>query len=450
MRALLSVLSFAVGLGFLIGAPYLSADEEGAVHLLRVSGIIDPATARYVNRGLEEARSRKAAALVMQIDTPGGMDGSMRTIVQGILNSPVPVAVYVSPQGARAASAGAFILVSSHIAAMAPGTNVGAAHPVQIGAGGGGKEKEEGEFRKWAGKPSVVEQKITNDAVAYIRSIAEIRGRDLEWVEGIVRESKSSSAEEAKEKKVIDLIAADLDDLVRQIDGRQVKTVFGVVTLNLKDKPMRVFPMSFLEKMLHQLAHPNLAYVFLLLGIYGMIFELSTPGAVFPGVLGAIFLVLALLAMETLDVNWAGVVLIGLAILFFIADIKVPGYGALTIGGIIAFALGSALLFPGQRLPELKLPWKTIGAATAVTAAFFIWIVATGMKALARKVAMGVETLIGSTGVAKTDLRPEGTVNVKGEDWRARTKDRIKKGSKVKVQKVEGLMLYVTPHKEGG
>ncbi len=375
------------------------------------------------------------------MDTPGGLDGSMRKIVQGILNSPVPVIVYVSPQGARAASAGCFITLAAHVAAMAPGTNIGAAHPVQLGGGSG----DSGDSKTEGGKSSPMEDKLTNDAVAYIRSIAEERGRNVDWAEESVRQSRSSSAEEAKGKKAIDLIAQDLEDLITQVEGRQVKTVFGLTALALKDAPRKRIPISAMEKWLHQLAHPNLAYILLLLGIYGLIYELATPGAVFPGVLGAIFLILALVALETLEVNWGGLALILLSVIFFIADIKLPGYGALTIGGVIAFLIGSAFLFPGARIPALRLPWRMIGTAAALTAGFFLFIVGFGIRALKRKVAMGVETLIGAEGTAKTDLKPDGLVHVQGEDWQARATVPIRKGARVKVVKVEGLTVHVKP-----
>lgn len=409
------------------------SEEEHPVLLLEVSGTIDPALARYVARGLEQARQRPAGAVVLRLDTPGGLDGSMRKIVQGILNSPVPVIVHVAPQGARAASAGVFITLAAHVAAMAPGTNIGAAHPVQLGGSSD------------SGKPSTMDEKLTNDAVAYIRSIVELRGRNAEWAEASVRKSRSAGAEEVLEKNVIDFIASDLEDLLRQAQGRLVKTVFGGVTLSLQGRPVVPVPMSVTERVLHQLAHPNLAYILLLLGIYGLIYELATPGATFPGVVGALLLVLALAALETLEVNWAGMALIALSILFFIADIKLPGYGALTLGGILAFVLGSLFLFPGARVPPLRLPWSTVGSAAAVTALFFLGIVGAGMRALKKKVTSGAEGLIGAEGTAKTDLKPDGMVHVRGEDWQARSIADVKKNACVRVVRLEGLTVWVEP-----
>jgi membrane-bound serine protease (ClpP class) len=416
----------------------LYAEETRPVVLLEVAGTIDPALGRYVTRGLEEARALQAAAVVIQLDTPGGLDGSMRKIVQAILNSPVPVIVYVAPAGARAASAGAFITLSAHLSAMAPGTNIGAAHPVQIGPGGA-----EG------GKADTMTEKITNDAAAYIHSIVEIRGRDAAWAQGLVRQSLSYSAEDAKKAGGVDFIAKDLEDLFSQAEGQEVRTVFGLTRLSFKDRPQKRIGPSVVEKGLHELAHPNLAYILLLLGIYGLIYELATPGTVFPGVVGAILLVLALAALETLQVNWAGLFLILLSILFFIADIKLPGFGALTVGGVIAFALGSMMLFPQGRWPGFKIPWATILTATGTTAAFFLFIVGAALRALKRKVVSGAEGLIGAVGTARTDLKPEGLVHVQGEDWKARASAPVPKGGQIKVVKLEGLTVYVEEIKGG-
>lgn len=409
--------------------------------VLNVQGTIDPALARYVARGLDRARELQAAAVVIRLDTPGGLDGSMRRIVQGILNSPVPVIVHVAPSGARAASAGAFITLAAHVSAMAPGTNIGAAHPVRIGEPPAPDTSDD--------KPSVMDQKMTNDAVAYLHSIADLRGRDRQWAESIVRESRSSSAEEALEKGVIDLIAGDLDELLRQAEGRPVRTVFGISTLSLQGQPRVELELSAVEGGLHQLAHPNLAYILLLLGIYGLIYELATPGAVFPGVMGALFLIVALVALETLEVNWAGIALIGLSLVFFVADIKLPGYGALTIGGLIAFVLGSLILFPGMRVPHLRLAGALIGAAAAVTAGFFLVIVGAGIRALKRKVTSGVEGLVGTEGTAKTDLMPEGIVHIRGEEWKGKGRVPVHAGETVRVIRVEGLTVWVEPVKKG-
>lgn len=419
LRALCAI-AMTVPAVLLVPSGRPAAEETHPVVVLDVAGTIDPALERYVTRGLEEARDLQASAVVIRLDTPGGLDSSMRRIVQGLLNSPVPVIVHVAPSGARAASAGAFITLAAHIAAMAPGTHIGAAHP-----------------------------NIANDAMPYLQSIAEIRGRNGTWVLQVVQEGRSSTAEEAKDDGVIDVVAADLNDLLNQVDGQPVNTVFGATVLAVKGQPHRPLPKSFMEAALHQLANPNVAYILLLLGIYGLIFELSIPGVAFPGVMGAVLLVCALVAMETMEVNWAGIALIFLSLIFFVADIKLPGYGALTVGGILSFLIGSWLLFPGTRIPYLRLPWELIAAATGLTAAFFIFIVASGIRALKRKVTTGIEGLIGSEGVAKTDLKPLGLVQVKGEEWQARSEFRIKKGTKIRVVKLEGLIVHVETILEG-
>ncbi len=454
MRKTAALLLFLLGIASW-DTPSGAAEEEAlprsTVVVLELTGVIDPALARYVSRGLEKARDRKASAVLIRLDTPGGLDGSMRKIMQAILDSPVPVITYVAPAGARAASAGAFIVLASHVAAMAPGTNIGSAHPVQLGGedpgGDSGKgEKGEGEKEgKESSEPSqsVLDKKITNDAAAYIRAIAELRGRDVKWAEAAVRESRSSTAKEAKEEGIVDFIAENMDDLLRQAEGKQVKTVFGSVVLSVEGQPLRTLPMSLMEKILHGLAHPNVAYILLLLGVYGLIYELATPGTVFPGVVGTILLVLGLVALETLEVNWAGMALIALAILFFVADIHLPGYGALTLGGLIAFVLGSMMLFPEARIPGLRLPWGLIGMAAAVTAGFFLGIVGVAVRALKRKVASGTAALIGAEGSARTELRPEGIVHVQGEEWQARARQPVPKGARVRVIKVEGLTLHV-------
>ena len=324
-----SIFLFFVFLSF---CSLLSAEESNPVFQLKISGTIDPAIARYVSRGLEEARKAQAAAVLIELDTPGGLDSSMRAIVQGIMNSAVPVIIYVAPSGARAASSGTFMTLASHVAAMAPGTSIGAAHPVQSSHEYSGPVKD----------PSVTEQKLTQDAVVYLRSLAEVRGRNVEWAELFVTENRLATDEEAYEKRTVDLIVSDVTDLFNQADGIRVNTVFGPTVLELKNRPRFVLRPSLIENLLHQLAHPNIAYILLLLGAYGLIFELATPGAVFPGVMGAIFLIMSLVALETLEVNWAGVALICLSFIFFLTDIRIPGHGFLTAGGIIIFLVGSA------------------------------------------------------------------------------------------------------------
>jgi len=338
--------------------PLLPAEEQRPVLILEVKGTIDPAVARYVLRGLEDARRVQASAVVLEMDTPGGLDGSMRKIIQALQDSPVPVIAYIVSPETKASPAAVLIAQAAHVMGAVP----------------------------------------------------EVKDRE---------------------------------DLLRQAEGRQVKTVFGATALALQGQPRQEFPVSLMEKVLHQLAHPNLAYILLLLGIYGLIYELATPGAVFPGVVGAIFLVLALVALETLEVNWGGIALIALSLIFFVADIKLPGYGALTAGGIIAFSLGSAILFPGVRISHLKLPWTTIGAAALLTSAFFLGIVGAGVRALRQKVTSGTEGLIGSERLAQTGLGRSGMVHVKGEDWQARTVGVVRKGARVRVVRREGLTVHV-------
>jgi membrane-bound serine protease (ClpP class) len=424
------IFRLTLGLAFLVveGSLAFSNERQSPIVLLKVQGVINPAMAHYVTRGLELARQRQASAVVIQLDTPGGLDGSMRKIIQAVLDSPVPVVVYVAPQGARAASAGAFLVMAAHVAAMAEGTNMGAAHPVQMGGGGcGSQEPAKGDGDKGEGaSKNVMDEKITNDAAAYIRAISELRQRNVVWAEAAVRESQSITANEAKEKGVVDFIADDLETLLKQVDGRQVKTVFGLVNLDVADKPIQFVPMSIMENILHRLAHPQLAYLLLLIGMYGLIYELANPGAIFPGVVGAISLIVSLVALEALEVNWGGLFLIGLALLFFLAETQVPGFGLLTTAGIIAFVLGSLMLFPAARAPVLRLPWVTIGAAALVSAGFFIAVIGAGIKALRQKVKSGAEGLIGLEGWAKTDLAPEGIVLVFGEEWQARAKQPVK------------------------
>jgi membrane-bound serine protease (ClpP class) len=395
--------------------------------VLTVDGVINPPHSEYVIKGIKKAHELKAEALIIQLDTPGGLDTSMRDIVKEILNSNIPVVVYVSPKGARAASAGAFITLAAHVAAMAPGTNIGAAHPVAIG------EKMD----------KTMAEKITNDAVAYIKSIAEQRGRNVEWAEQAVRKSISSTEKEALQKGVIDLIADDLNALIKAIHGKKVKTVLGEKIINTKDAKVNDIKMNFRERLLNFLSNPNLAYILLMIGIYGIIFELSNPGAIFPGVIGAISLILAFYSLQTLPLNYAAVGLIFLGIILFILELKFTSYGLLTLGGVVCILLGSLMLFDTAN-PLFKLSLSVVIPVTAITALFFAFLLRLAYKAHRRKPVTGIEELIGLRGFAKTDIDSrKGMVMVHGELWQAVSDEEIKKDEEVVVEDVKGLTLKV-------
>jgi len=410
-----------------------AAGLAAQVYVLDVTGVIDPPTAGYVERGLETAARAKAAAVVIRIDTPGGLMQSMRDITQDMLASRVPVITYVWPRGARAGSAGVFITMAGNVAAMAPGTNIGAAHPV---AGTG--EPIESEMKR----------KITNDAVAQIRAIAEERKRNAEWAEKAVRESVSITNRQAVKLQVVDLTAPDLGALLRAVDGRQVVVAGNrKVTLHTAGAEQVFLPPNFREKLLHALSDPNLAYILLLVGVYGLIFELSNPGAIFPGVAGGICLILAFYSLAVLPISYAGLALLLLGIGLLVADVFATSHGVLTVGGIIAFVAGSVML-TGARGPGLAIAWPVIISAAVVTLVFFLLVVGLGVRAQFRKVTTGAEGLVGAVGVARTDLAPEGTVMVQGELWKARAaegKGSLAAGSRIKVLAVEGFELTVEP-----
>lgn len=396
--------------------------------VLTVDGVINPPHAEYVIKGIKKAHEIKAEAIVIQLDTPGGLDTSMREIVKEILNSHIPVIVYVAPKGARAASAGAFITLSAHIAAMAPGTNIGAAHPVAMGG-----EKMD----------KTMQEKVANDAVAYIKSIAQQRGRNVEWAELAVRKSISSTETEALKKGVIDIVADDLQSLIKEINGKKVKTLIGEKTLSTRDVVVKEIKMNFRERLLNFLSNPNIAYILLMIGIYGIIFELSNPGAIFPGVIGAISLMLAFYSLQTLPINYAAAGLILLGIILFMLELKFTSYGLLTLGGVICFVLGSIMLFDTAN-PVFKLSISIIIPVTIITALFFVLLIRLAYKAHKRKPVTGVEELIGLRGVAKTDIDNRGgMVMVHGELWQAISEREIKKEEKIIVEEVRGLTLKV-------
>ncbi|GBD10556.1 hypothetical protein HRbin23_00200 [bacterium HR23] len=404
------------------------------VVVLRVKGTINPALTRYVERGLEEAERRGATATIILLDTPGGLDESMREIIQRIINAQVPVIVYVAPAGARAASAGTFIALAAHIAAMAPGTEIGAAHPVVLGGTGQTEQT-----------PSAVSEKMVNDAAAYIRSLAQMRGRNMEWAEKAVRESASTHAEEAKALGVVDVIAPDLPSLLQQVDGRRVRLLVGEVTLATANAPIVHLDMSLVEQFLFTISNPNIAFILLSLALLALFFEFANPGAILPGVVGGILLLLALFSLGTLPINWAGVLLIVLAFILFVAEVFVTSHGALGIGGAIALILGGLLLVSSAAPPNLRVnPWLVYSMATAI-AGFFIFVVRTIVEDRRRRQPVtGAEGLKGQRGVARTTLDPEGTVMVEGERWRAVSLDgRIEEGETVVVEGRDGLTLRV-------
>ncbi|HOP86832.1 MAG TPA: nodulation protein NfeD [Syntrophorhabdaceae bacterium] len=407
--------------------------EEKHINIISINGAINPPIAGFINESIEKSEKDDSSALIILLDTPGGLDTSMREIVKSIMDSNVPVIVYVYPSGARAASAGSIILLSAHIAAMAPGTNVGAAHPVSIG-----KEKVDKEMMS----------KVVKDAEAYAKSIAMKRGRNVEWAAKAVRESASITAKDALEKRVIDIVAEDIDRLIEGIEGKEVETKKGKVILRLKGKKKVQYEMPFKYRFLSYISDPNVAYILMMIGLYGILFEIYSPGAIFPGVIGGISIILALYAFSTIPISYAGIFLILLGIVFFILELKIVSHGVLGLAGIISLVIGSIMLID---LPytALSISWKSILTVVILTGIFFFGVLSYAIKAQLSKVKTGSEGLVGEEGEAKTDVNDDnGKVFVHGELWNARSKEQIKKGEKVIVEKVDGLILVVK--KKGG
>ena len=429
---LLPLLAWVLGLALLIQNTAAIGER---VYLLEVDGPITPVMADYVARGIDEAARNGAEAVVIRLDTPGGLSSAMDDIVQDILQSPVPVIVYVAPEGARAASAGVFITYAAHIAAMAPATNIGSASPVLIGQDGQPTETDD-----------TMQRKVVNDAVAKIRSLAERHGRNADWAEQAVREAVNITAEQAAALGVVDLVAPSLDALLDAVDGRTVTTSAGEVTLRTRDAEVVTVGMTTLERFFQMLSDPNIAYILLSLGMLGLFFELANPGSILPGVLGGILLLLGLYALGTLDVNWTGVLLMGFAFLLFLIDLYVPTHGVLTLGGIISFALGSLLLLQSPANPAFQLSRAVIIAVTGTVAALFLILVYLVARSHARRPATGKEALIGARAIVRRALEPEGMVFVEGELWRARSlSGPIPAGQTVRVVGLEGLVLLVEP-----
>lgn len=397
---------------------------------MKVEGAINPVTAAFIKEGIEKATEQKAECLLIELNTPGGLLKSTRSIVSDILASPVPVIVYISPAGSQAGSAGVFITLAAHIAAMTPGTNIGAAHPVTL----------QGQM------DSIMSEKVTNDAAAFIRSIAEKRNRSIQWAENAVRRSYSYTETEALEDSAIDFIAVNMQELLNQVDGKTISLFNGTTKiLHTKTPVIEPLKMNLFQQFLHTISDPGIAYILLLLGFFGILFELFIPGAILPGVIGGISLILAYYAMHTLPINMAGLALILFALILFLLEIKVVSYGILAIGGVISLLIGSLMLIKSDSVLELVSISKTIiYGATTVIALFFLMIIVKGLKAQKRKIVTGPSALIGRTGEVTETLSPTGIVLVNGELWNSESvSDTIAVGEHVRITEVRKLKLYV-------
>lgn len=406
--------------------------DAATVQWLKIDGAIGPVANELLESALEQAEENNAEALVIEMDTPGGLLKTTRIMCKTILASRIPVVVYVSPSGARAGSAGVFITLASHVAVMAPGTNIGAAHPVGLGGIGGSDSS------------GVMEGKITNDAAAFARTLAEQRKRNAEWAELSVRESKSITDSEALATNVIDLISPSPDSLLILLHGRVVSVDGRDDTLNTSGAAIVQSPIGLRLRILDVIADPNVAYILLLLGVYGLFFELYNPGAILPGVVGALSIILAAFSLQLLPISWAGLLLIVLAIILFALEIKITSYGLLSVAGVVSMTLGSLMLFqPGTT--GMKVGLELIIPAAIVTALFFAFVVGMGLRAQKRKVVTGEEGLIGETGVALSEISPEGKISVHGEIWSAVSAHPVARGQKVKVVRVDGMSVSVVP-----
>lgn len=403
--------------------------SENRVTVLTVNGSINPTTFEYLKQGIHKAESDDVNAVIVRLNTPGGLLQATRDIVTEFLNASVPVVVYVSPAGSRAASAGVFITLSANVAVMAPGTNIGAAHPVS----------SQGEM------DSIMSGKVTNDAAAFIRTISEKRNRNIKWAEEAVRKSVSITETEALKEHIIDFIAPNISALLDSLDGRTVVTENGPIVLATKNAVLQNRKMNWRFEILNMLSDPNISYILFLIGIYGLFFELYNPGSIFPGVAGAIAIILALYSMQTLPVNYAGLALIIVGIILFILEIKITSYGLLTIGGIIALFFGSIMLFQSDsELEDIGVSLSIVIPFVLVTAAFFIFAIGAGLRAQKKKVTTGDNALLGSEGIAVSQLNPTGRVKVLGEFWNAESVDgKIEKDAKVVVTEVHAMSLKV-------
>ena len=441
----------------LLSAFVHTQSAKGTAVLLQVNDAIGPATSDYIEKGLREAEDRQAHIVIIQLDTPGGLDLAMRDIIRNIIASPVPVAIYVSPSGARAASAGTYMLYASHIAAMAPATNLGAATPIQIGGipdldlpAPKETDPEQDDESDAENSPTVSDpmtKKIVNDAVAYIRGLAEMRGRNADWAEQAVREGSSLSSNQALEQNIIDVIATDLDDLLMKIDGKSVSVNNMTMVLQTSDLVVELIAPDWRNRLLSVITNPNIAYILMLLAVYGLFFELANPGYILPGVIGAISLLLALYSLQVLPVNYAGLGLILLGIIFMTAEAFVPSFGVLGLGGVIAFIIGSIILFDKEG-GGIAISIPVIVSISLLSTGFFFVIVKSSVRAFKKPVVSGKEQLIGSIGEITEDFETSGNIFIHGETWHAESSTAMHKGDKAMVTGKEGLVLQIAPNRE--
>jgi membrane-bound serine protease (ClpP class) len=417
-----------IGIALLI---ILAADSSAAktVHVISIDASINPATADFIETSIEQATQDGAECIVIRLNTPGGLLKSTRVIVSSILEAKIPVVIYVAPSGAQSASAGVFITMAAHVAAMAPGTNIGAAHPVGM----------QGQ------QDSIMMEKATNDAAAFIRSISEKRSRNIEWAEDAVRKSLSITEGEALEKNVIDLVAENVEELLQAIDGREVEMDGTTRILQTADVEIVEVEMSFRHELLDILSDPNVAYIFFLLGIYGLMFELYNPGNIFPGAVGVICLILAFYSLHTLPINYAGLALIIVGIILLLLEIKITSYGLLSIGGAVCLLLGSIMLISSESYLEfVSISWGVIIPAVLFTVLFFVFAISMGIRAQRRRPTTGLEGIVGEVGKVMSTLNPDGQVKVRGEIWTASSSGgKLKKGTRVVVLRAEGLHVTV-------
>lgn len=420
--------------------------ETDQAYIIEINGIISPATTDYFSRSLDKAIEANAALFIVRLDTPGGLDLSMRKMIKQIIASPVPVLTYVTPSGARAASAGTYLLYASHIAAMTPATNLGAATPVQLKPSLSPLDKTDKTDADVVTNSSddAMNRKAVNDAVAYIRGLAELRNRNQDWAEKAVREAASLTAEQALEQKVIDVLATNQRDLLNQLDGRKLSVLGNERLLDTKSLILNEILPDWRNKLLALITNPNIAYILMMIGIYGLIFEFANPGSIVPGTVGSICLLLALFSFQILPINYAGLALLFLGIALMVGEAFQPSFGVLGLGGVAAFVVGSVILIDTD-LPGYGINLGVIAGFTVATVAFFLMALGMVLRNRQQQIVSGQEQMIGAICIADEDFSEQGRVLVHGEHWAARTRHALKKGQQAKVLKVEGLVLDVKP-----